>query len=26
LVLAVCAKIFTDLTLTPANLFSLDLL
>ena len=26
LVLAVCAKIFTDLTLTPENLFSLDLL
>ena len=26
LVLVVCAKIFTDLTLTPANLFSLDLL
>ena len=26
LVLAVCAKIFTDLTLTPADLFSLDLL
>ena len=26
LVLAVCAKIFTDLTLTPANLFSLNLL
>lgn len=26
LVIAVCAKIFTDLTLTPANLFSLDLL
>lgn len=26
LVLAVCAKIFIDLTLTPANLFSLDLL
>ena len=26
LVLAVCVKIFTDLTLTPANLFSLDLL
>ena len=26
LVLSVCAKIFTDLTLTPANLFSLDLL
>ena len=26
LVLCVCAKIFTDLTLTPANLFSLDLL
>ena len=26
LVLTVCAKIFTDLTLTPANLFSLDLL
>jgi len=26
LVLSVCAKIFTDLTLTPADLFSLDLL
>ena len=26
LVLVVCAKIFTDLTLTPTNLFSLDLL
>ena len=26
LVLVVCAKIFIDLTLTPANLFSLDLL
>jgi hypothetical protein len=26
LVLIVCAKIFTDLTLTPLNLFSLDLL
>ena len=26
LVLIVCAKIFTDLTLTPANLFSMDLL
>ena len=26
LVLVVCAKIFTDLTLTPENLFSLDLL
>ena len=26
LVLTVCAKIFTDLTLTPTNLFSLDLL
>ena len=26
LVLVVCAKIFTDLTLTPVNLFSLDLL
>ena len=26
LVLAVCAKIFADLTLTPADLFSLDLL
>jgi len=26
LVLAVCAKIFTDLTLTPTDLFSLDLL
>tara|TARA_Y100001970_G_C14236307_1_gene862021 strand:- start:1705 stop:2619 length:915 start_codon:yes stop_codon:yes gene_type:complete len=26
LVLIVCAKIFTDLTLTPSNIFSLDLL
>ena len=26
IVLIVCAKIFTDLTLTPSNLFSLDLL
>ena len=26
LVLIVCAKIFTDLTLTPSNLFSLDIL
>ena len=26
LVLTVCAKIFTDLTLMPSNLFSLDLL